>query len=102
MTCLHHEKITDLDEDWPEYLLPSEVQDSYLEHCKNSKERHPITGSHFFNKLRKICPGILRKKMDLNEGRKNYFAIPYLDECRANFEARVKITIDWGEGDPPF
>jgi hypothetical protein len=40
--------------------------------------------------------------MDLNEGRKNYFAIPYLDECRANFEARVKITIDWGEGDPPF
>jgi hypothetical protein len=102
MTCLHNEKITPLDEDWPVYLLPSEVHESYQFHCTQSRERHPSAGPHFFKKLRKICPGIRMKKQNFDEGRQNYYCIPYLDECRANFEARVKITIPWGEDDPPF
>jgi len=102
MTCLQNEKITYLDESWPEYLLPAEVQESYQHHCNDSRERHPITGPHFFNKLRKICPGIRMRKSDIGEGRLNYYCFPYLDECRANFEAKVKITITWGEDDPPF
>jgi phage/plasmid-associated DNA primase len=102
MSCLQNEKITEFDDTWPEYLLPIEVKESYQRHCQESKERHPITGPHFYNKLRNICPGIRRKKSDLGEGRRNYYCFPYLDECRTNFEARVNINIPWGEDDPPF
>jgi phage/plasmid-associated DNA primase len=102
MTCLQNEKITDFDESWPVYLLPAEVQDSYLQHCNNSKERHPITGPYFFKKLRKICPDIRLKKTDIGEGRLNYYCFPYLEECRNNFETKVKIAITWGEDYPPF
>jgi hypothetical protein len=102
LSCLHTEKITADDISWPQYLLPNDVHDSYSGHCSRERERHPITYAHFFRRLRKLCPGIRLKKMDRGSGRENYSCFPYLEECRNNFEDKIRITVDWEGDEIPF
>jgi hypothetical protein len=102
LTCLQKEKVTEDDEYWPKHKLPADVHQAYQEFCTAERERHPAPYIGFFKKLRKLCSGIELKKMDLGWGRNNYTTFPHLDDCRKGFEARVKMTVDWGDDALPF
>jgi hypothetical protein len=98
--CLHTGKITTDDVSWPEYLLPQDVYNAYLDHAH--RERHPVTYAHFFRRLRKLCLGLRLKKMDRGYGRENYSCLPYLDDCRKQFEDKIGMTVDWEDDGVPF
>ena len=59
-------------------------------------------------KLRKMCPGMQRKKKMIEQQtesgltenvRRWCYTFPCLDECRVNFTETVGIDVDWGVRD---
>jgi hypothetical protein len=85
------------DEHWPNNKKIDHVYKEYLRHCKDSGVRHRDVKQAFGRKLKKMCPGLMikRPRSTTENGRPQHYFFPDLEQCRANFEKQINISIDW-------
>jgi hypothetical protein len=91
-------------EDWLSDISAAALYQDYVNFAEIIGQRRKIEPTAFGMKLRKIVPGIVRKKVHLDEEPGVYrrgwgYAIPPLENCRAAFEDAVNQPVTWGGDD---
>jgi hypothetical protein len=102
LSCLYASKITSDNDEWPSKLSAQDTYDTYITHCSKEKLRHPVTYAHFFRKLHRLCPGIVRRRPGSGSNREYFLYLPHLEQVRKAFEDRIRIVINWDEDQVPF
>jgi len=88
---------------WGETISRMEFYQQYLDFCEDIGVRFRATDAQFGKALRKICPGISQKYLNLatnsNSGgdgkRERCHQFPIIDVCRTNFEEKVGFELEW-------
>jgi phage/plasmid primase-like uncharacterized protein len=82
---------------WPEDIVAQVLHEGYVGHAHDHGDRHPLTAHHMAEKLAKLMPGnILRRirphKPYGNNPRPTRYALDGLDACRAGFLEAMRIN----------
>ncbi len=90
--CLDQGRMFD-GESWPDTVPTQKLHAKYLDHCERQKERHPEPNSVFGDRLMKFAPGVRKGRPRTITGEREYvYKIPYLEECRDEFEKTTGIS----------
>jgi phage/plasmid-associated DNA primase len=98
LDCLTNGEIVGTGEnDWPEDIVAQVLHEAYVGHARDHGDRHPLTDHHMAEKLAKLMPGkILRRirpnKPHGNNQRPTRYALDNLDACRAAFLEAMRIN----------
>jgi len=75
------------------------LYDDYIDFATKLGERYKLTNIQFGKEIRKLCPGVERKRKTANSPHETsrpwvlYF--PDIKRCRQMFEETVKLKIKW-------
>ncbi len=85
------------DDTWPDRLVTQAVYDSFTTFCDQVGVRHRQTPEQLGTALRKLAPGLFRRRIRLESGERPYaYAFPYLHVCRAAFAKEIGgEDIEW-------
>jgi phage/plasmid-associated DNA primase len=104
LDCLTNGEIMGTGEsDWSEDIVAQVLHEAYVGHAHDHGDRHPLTAHHMAEKLAKLMPGkILRRirpnKPHGNNQRPTRYALDDLEACRAAFlEAMGIEAYTWPE-----
>ena len=83
--------------DWTGEIYTNDQFDDYLRFAKNLNDRHPLTPQQFGIRLRKMCSGIKKSRLNIKGSRKYISFFPSLEECRKEFCKMSKMEIEWDD-----
>ena len=92
--------LCDDEDQWNESIETKKFYQNYVDYVKMLGVKYPIENDQFGKQLRKLCPGVIRGKTSNKTGypsRRPIYKFPKLEECRDEFEKRVRMPIDWDE-----
>jgi len=81
--------------EWVDTYMIEEFYDLYQQFCRDVGERFPVAKNIFSQDIHDICPGFITKQWGVQKGRKRYYRIPPLADCRKNYADKVNIEIKW-------
>jgi len=89
------------DLEWGELIKTEVLYEQYCKFCDQIGVRHRQIDKQFGKEIRKLCPGIERRRLQIvSDDAENYiykwhYEFPELEICRNSFENAVNIELDW-------
>jgi hypothetical protein len=87
------------DSEWKCAVPTEQLYEYYLKFADKIGGRYPLTSTEFGKEIRKLCPEVNKQKLKpdhpYDNGRKNHYVFPALDECRKAFQQLVNIELQW-------
>ena len=96
---LNRGTLRESDSEWMKVIPTEQLYEGYLRFADKIGGRHQLTPTEFGKEIRKLCPRVIKQKMQsghhYDNGRKNHYVFPALDECRKAFEQLVNMPVQW-------
>ena len=80
---------------WQQWVSNDDFHRAYLDYCQDIGVRNRRDKAQFGKEIRRLCPRVRGKKA--GQPRRPGKEFPPLEDCRASFEDRVRIPVDWDE-----
>lgn len=96
-TCLHEGQLYRHTPGWPEWANKQQLFRHFKSEAAGKKAEY-ISDNVFFPKLVEFSPGINTKGKKRENGKQvRVVKLPDLETCRADFEAFLQQSVDWGD-----
>jgi len=85
--------------DWNGEICNDDQYNDYLQFAKKLNDRKPLIKQQFGISIRKICPGVKKRRIN-SKGVRTYVSVfPSLEACRKKFCEICKMEIEWDDYD---
>ena len=86
-------------DDWSKFAETKRLYNDYINFANNIGDRYNLSPTPFTKELKKLSPGITRRRLSSGEPRPWAHFFPPLGVCREQFEKAVRMAIKWESDD---
>jgi hypothetical protein len=97
LSCLREERQFSVLK-WGEPIDTRDLYQEFNEFMESLSLRYPPPQHQFMKELKRMCPGLERRRLRKKGERFQVVIFPTLDECRKQFEGFLGQSIDWERG----
>lgn len=84
---------------WKPTLASDELYTAFISFAEQTNERYRPSKISFYQEIKKLCPGMVRRKIQIDHKRTNFYDYPSLMVCRQAYADKVNKEVDWNDDD---